>query len=74
MFFVQKWPFFQVFFLCNIGRENVLYDIVERKHPFLGSKKQEVQNVKKLNIFPTGLNHGFGPKMAIFPTFFFLAI
>ena len=24
----------------------------------------------KINIFPNGLTHGFGPKMAIFPTFF----
>ena len=27
---------------------------------------------RKINIFPKGLTHGFGPKMAIFPTFFFL--
>ena len=26
----------------------------------------------KLDIFPKGLTHGFGPKMAIFLTFFFL--
>ena len=25
-----------------------------------------------MDIFPKGLTHGFGPKMAIFPTFFFL--
>ena len=24
----------------------------------------------QLDIFPTGLTHGFGPKVAIFPTFF----
>ena len=28
----------------------------------------------KIDIFPRGLNHGFGPKMAIFPTFFFQEI
>ena len=33
--------------------------------------KQEVQKVQKIDIFPKGLAHGFGPKMAIFPTFFF---
>ena len=27
---------------------------------------------RKFDIFPKGLTHGFGPKMAIFPTFFFL--
>ena len=31
---------------------------------------KEVQKVGKIAIFPTGLTHGFGPKMAIFPTFF----
>ena len=25
-----------------------------------------------MDIFPKGLTHGFGPKMASFPTFFFL--
>ena len=25
----------------------------------------------KIDIFPKGLTHGFGPKMAIFPTYFF---
>ena len=25
----------------------------------------------KIDIFPKGLTHGFGPKMAIFATFFF---
>ena len=31
MVLVQKWPFFQLFFLGNIGKENVFYDILERK-------------------------------------------
>ena len=25
---------------------------------------------RKIDIFPKGLTHGFGPNMAIFPTFF----
>ena len=28
---IQKWPFFQGFFLGNVGKENVFYDILERK-------------------------------------------
>ena len=32
--FGPKWPFFQLYFLDNIGEENVFYDIVERKTPF----------------------------------------
>ena len=28
---------------------------------------------RKIEIFPKGLTHGFGPKMANFPTFYFLS-
>ena len=38
MVLVQKWPFFQLFFLGNIAQENVFYDILERKNAFLGYK------------------------------------
>ena len=33
MLLVQKWPFFQHYFLGNIGKGNVFYDILERKTP-----------------------------------------
>ena len=70
MLMVQKWPFFQLFFLGSMGQENVFYDILERIKAFLGYKKRS-SNSRKSDIFPKGLTHGFGPKMAIFPTFFF---
>ena len=55
MVLVQKWPFFQlVFFLANIGQENVFDDILERKNAFLGYKKKQVQKVEKLTFFQTG--------------------
>ena len=38
MVLVQKWQFFQLFFLANIGQENVSYDILERENTFLGYK------------------------------------
>ena len=69
MVLVQKWPFFQLLFLGNIGQENVFYDILERKDAFLGYKKKT--DSQKIDIFPKWLAHGFGPQMAIFPTFFF---
>ena len=59
------------FFLGVIGQENVFYDILEQKNAFLGQKNQNVQKLEKTDIFPYGLTHGFGPKMAIFPTSFF---
>ena len=49
--FGQKNPIFQTFFLGNIGHENVFYDILERKHAFLGYKKKQVQKVEKFTCF-----------------------
>ena len=57
------------FFSGNIGQENVFYDILERKNAFLGYKKKS-SKLRKNDIFTNELTHGFGPKMAIFPTFF----
>ena len=70
MVLVRKWPFFQIFFLGNIGNENVFYDILLGKNAFLSHKKRSSKS-QKFDIFPKGLTHGFGPKMAIFRTFFF---
>ena len=70
MVLVQKWPFFQPFSLGNIDQENVFYNILERKNAFLGYKNRKLKK-SKINIFPKGLTHGFGPKMAIFLTYFF---
>ena len=60
------------FFLGNLGQENVFYDILERKNACLAIKTTSLKSSKidtfaKLSFF----THGFGPKMAIFPTFFF---
>ena len=53
-----------------MGEENPFYDILERKNAFLGYKNRSSKS-RKIGIFPKGLTHGFGPKMATFPTFFF---
>ena len=44
MVLVQKWPFSQLFFLGNIGKENVFYDILERKKAFKGYKHKKFKN------------------------------
>ena len=44
---VQKWPFFQLFFLGNVGPENVFYGILEPKNAFLGKKNKKVKKFKK---------------------------
>ena len=51
----KKWPFCQLFFLVNIGQENVFYDIQERKNAFLGYKNNKFKNLQKLTF-----SHSFG--------------
>ena len=43
---VQKWPFFQLFFLSNIGQENVFYDILGQKNDFLRHKNKKFKKSK----------------------------
>ena len=50
MVLVQKWPFFQLFFLGNIGQENVFYDILEPENAFLGFKNKKFKKSKKLTF------------------------
>ena len=71
MVLVEKWPFSQLFFLGNIGQENVFYDSEETKNAFLGYKNNKLEKVEKLRFFQKGLTHRSGPKMAIFSSFFF---
>ena len=40
------------------------------KAPFWAMKTTSSKG-RKIDIFPKGLTHGFGLKMAIYPTFFF---
>ena len=46
MVLVHKLPFFQLFFLGNIGLENVFYDILKRKNAFLSYKKKKFEKSK----------------------------
>ena len=46
MVLVQNRPFFHLFFLGNIGKENVFYDILERKNAFLGYKNNKFKKSK----------------------------
>ena len=70
MVLVEKWPFFQLFFLGNIGKKNGFYNILERKNAFLGYKNKKYKTGKNSH-FAKGFTHGFGPKMAVFATFLF---
>ena len=118
--FVQNWLYSIFLFLCNIGQENLFYDILERRNAFLGYKNKNFEKSKnrnfprtvnpwfwsknahfsiiflcdiqawifqnekkpfqaiktktskspKIEFFPKGLTHGFGPNMVIFQCFF----
>ena len=67
----KKWPFFQLFFLGNIGQENVFYDILERKNVFLGYKNKKFKMSKNCH-FSKGVNPSFWSKNGHFSNFFFL--
>ena len=54
MLLVQKWPFWQLFFLGNIDHENVFYDILERKKSLSRLEKQELETVEKWTFFQRG--------------------
>ena len=69
MVLVQKWPVYQLFYFDNLGQKNVFYDILERKNAFLDYKNKKFKNSKNWHFSEKGLIHGFGRKMAIFPTF-----
>ena len=71
MVLIQKWPFFQLFFLGNIGQENVFYDILERKNTFLGYKNMKSEKSKNWH-FSKGVNPWFWSKNGHFSNFFFL--
>ena len=57
------------FFLGNIGQQNVFFDILERKHAFLGYKKNKFKKSKNSHFF-TGVNLRFWFKNGLFSNFF----
>ena len=70
VYLVEKWPFFElfVFRLYRQGKSLLRYCRTKKRPSRL--KKQKNLKSRKIDFFPKGLTHGFGPKMAIFPTFF----
>ena len=67
---VQKWPFFELFFLGNIGHENILNDILERENAFLGYKNKKYKKSNNWQ-FSKGVNPWFRSKNGEFSNFFF---
>ena len=67
-FWSKNWTYFDLFFLSNIGKKNVCYDILERKNPFLGNKKK-FKKSKKLR-FSKEVNQWFWSKNGHFSMVF----
>ena len=56
--FGQKMALFPTLFLCNIGQENVFYDILHRKNSLLAYKNKKFKKSKNKH-FPKGVNPWF---------------
>ena len=67
---VQKMDIFPTFFLGNIAKENVFYDILEQKKAFLGYKNKKFKKSKNWH-FSKGVNPWFWSKNSHFSKFFF---
>ena len=71
--FGPKMAIFPPFFLGNIGQEDVFYDILHWKNAFLAIKTSSSKS-PKIEIFQTGLTHGFGRKNGHLSNYFFKEI
>ena len=72
--FCPKMAIFPSFFFQAIQARKISFMIFQNeKTPFQAIKTRSPKS-RKIDIFYKGLTHGFGPKMAIFPSFFFQAI
>ena len=65
MVLVPIWPFLQHFFQAILVRKMTFTIFQNEKTPFQAIKTRSSKS-RKIDIFPKGLTHGFGPKMAIF--------
>ena len=71
MVLLKNWPIFHLFFLANIGQENVFYDIPEHKNAFLGNKDKKFKKSKN-GHFSKGVNPWFCSKIGHFSMSIFL--
>ena len=62
------------FFFQTIQARKMSFTIFQNKKTPFQAIKTTSSNSRKIDIFRKGLTHSFGPKMAIFSTFFFKAI
>ena len=68
-FWSQYGHFSNPFFQATLVRKMTFTIFQNKKTPFQAIKTTSSKS-RKIDIFPKGLTHGFGPNMAIFPIFF----
>ena len=68
--FGPKTAIYSSFFLAIRARKMSFMILQNQKTPFQAIKTRSPKS-RKTDIFPKGLAHGFGPRMAIFPRFLF---
>ena len=69
--FGAKMADFPTFFFQAIQARKMCFTIFQNEKTYFQAIKTRSSKSRKIDIFPKGLTHGFGPKMAIFSTFFF---
>ena len=69
-FWSKNCHFCKVFFLSNIGQENVFYNILEQKNACLGYKNKMLKNSKNWH-FSKGVTSWFWSKNGHYSNFFF---
>ena len=70
----QNWPCFNLFFFQAIQARKMSFTIFQNEKWLFYAIKTRSSKVKKIDIFPKGLTHGFSPKMSICPISLFYAI
>ena len=72
--FSPKMAVFATFIFQEIQARKMSFTIFQNEKTSFYTIKTKKSKTRKIAIFLKGLTHGFGPKMAIFPTFIFQAI
>ena len=68
--FGPKMGIFPTFIFQEIQARKMSFTIFQNEKTPIQAINTRKSKSRKIDIFPKGLTHGFGPKMAIFPTFF----
>ena len=71
---MEKCPFFDQNHGLTLYKRGLVHGFCSKIGHFSIQDITTSSKSRKIRIFPKGKTHGFGPKMAIFPTFFLQAI